>query len=129
MTQVTLTESARRLLDGRTFAVLSTINPDGSPQLTTMWVRREGDQVVFSTVEGRQKPKNMRRDPRVSLLMYDPENPYHYVEIRGTAELERDPASLIDELSQKYTGQDWKTEPEGTVRLVVRVTPTKIVEH
>lgn len=129
MTAVTLSESARTLLDGKVFAVLSTINPDGSPQLTTMWVTSDGDQVVFSTVEGRQKPKNMRRDPRVSLLMYDPENPYHYVEIRGTAELEPDPASLIDELSQKYTGQDWKVEPEGTVRLVVRVTPTKIVEH
>ncbi|GAB3707063.1 PPOX class F420-dependent oxidoreductase [Mariniluteicoccus flavus] len=125
----TLSEGAKALLDAPNYAVLGTLNPDGSPQLTTMWVGRDGDQLLFSTVEGRQKPKNLARDPRVSVMIMDPESPFRYLEVRGTAEVQRDEGSLINDLSHKYVGQDYATEPEGTVRVVVRVTPTKVIER
>jgi PPOX class probable F420-dependent enzyme len=61
---ITLNDEIRRLLDGRHFAVLATINPDGGPQTSTMWVARDGDDVLFSTVAGRRKHRNLERDPR-----------------------------------------------------------------
>ncbi|GAA3021580.1 hypothetical protein GCM10017559_53000 [Streptosporangium longisporum] len=83
--------------------------------------------MLFSTTTGRQKAKNLGRDPRVSLTVYDTGDPYHSVDIRGTAELVRDEEkSLPRRLSQKYLGEDPPPEPEETLRLVVRVTPQKI---
>src|SRR5688500_12834694 len=101
-----LPELAKRLIDSRTFATIATVNPDGSPQNSVIWIKREDDTVVFSTILGRRKTRNMERDPRVSILLFDPQNPYVYVEIRGMVSMTKDGGpELIEELSQRYDGQ------------------------
>lgn len=98
----------RDLFSKRAFASLSTLMPDGSPQVTPVWVDLEGDLVVVNTTKGRQKDKNMRRDPRVALAIIDPENPYRYLEIRGrVAEITEEGADAhIDKMAKKYLGAD-----------------------
>ncbi|MEV4635879.1 PPOX class F420-dependent oxidoreductase [Actinoplanes sp. NPDC049548] len=123
-----LPEDVRRLLDGTTFAVVSTINPDGSPQSTVIWVRRDGDDVLFSTVRGRRKTRNMERDPRVSICAYDPAQPYSYFTVDGTVTLvEEGGRELINELSLKYDGRPWTFDRPEVVRVVCRVTPHKVI--
>lgn len=125
---VSLNENVRRVLDGKNFASVATLSPDGGPQSSIVWVDREGDCLVFSTASHRQKARNLKRDPRISVSIFDLENPYYSVEIRGVAELIEDrETALPARLSQKYLGQDPPPEP-GVVRLIVRVTPLKINE-
>ncbi|MFF4319556.1 PPOX class F420-dependent oxidoreductase [Streptomyces sp. NPDC001568] len=120
-------EETRKLLDGRNFATVATLNRDGGPQTSVVWILREGDTVLFSTTAGRQKARNLARDPRISLTVFDTANPYQSVDIRGTVELIDDvDKALPRELSQKYLGEDPPAEPEETLRLIVRVTPQKV---
>ncbi|MEU6729427.1 PPOX class F420-dependent oxidoreductase [Nonomuraea wenchangensis] len=124
---VAFNEETRKLLEGRNFATVATLGPDGAPQTSVVWIERDGDTVLFSTTAGRQKAKNLARDPRISLTVYDTENPYRSVDIRGTAELIEDrEKSLPRRLSQKYLGEDPPPEPEEMLRLIVRVAPRKI---
>ncbi|MFF7988306.1 pyridoxamine 5'-phosphate oxidase family protein [Kitasatospora xanthocidica] len=82
---------------------------------------------MYSTL-GRKKARNLARDPRISLTLYDRENPYRSVEIRGTAELLPDPVKALPrELSQRYLGEDPPAEPADVVRLIVRITAEKVV--
>ena len=76
-------EKYRDLFSKRAFASLGTLMPDGRPQVTPVWCDLEGDLVVFNSAKGRQKDRNVRRDPRVALAIVDPDNPYRYLEIRG----------------------------------------------
>ncbi|MGW5369869.1 PPOX class F420-dependent oxidoreductase [Streptomyces sp. NPDC004009] len=127
-----LSDRLKSLLDGPVFIVVGTIQPDGSPQLSPVWVKRDGDQILFSTTADRRKKKNLDRDARVSVVVQDPEMPYVYGEIRGTAELSTDGADdLIDELSVKYTGKKYAEFNPASVddaeRVVVRITPEKVV--
>ncbi|PWW65847.1 PPOX class F420-dependent oxidoreductase [Actinokineospora spheciospongiae] len=122
-----LSETARKIFDDHNYVVLATINPDGSPQTSVLWAKRDGDDILLSTVRGRKKARNLERDPRVSLTAYDRENPYSYVEIRGSVSLtDEGGRELIEELSQAYRGESYPEEPEGTVRVVVRLTPDRI---
>jgi PPOX class probable F420-dependent enzyme len=124
---VTLNDAARRLLDGRNFATVATLGPNGQPHSSVVWVDRDGDTVVFSLTADKQKARNMTRDPRVSVSVFDLHNPYNSVEIRGTAELVEDPGrSLPERLSQKYLGESPPPEPAHIVRLVARITPNKV---
>jgi PPOX class probable F420-dependent enzyme len=121
-----LNDEIRRLLDGRHFAVLATINPDGSPQTSAMWVGRDGDDVLFSTVAGRRKHRNMVRDPRVSVTVLDSEDPYNYVELRGSVTMTEDVGRRFDTaLSWTYDGADPGEDPPGAVRLVGRIVVEK----
>ncbi|WP_406460959.1 PPOX class F420-dependent oxidoreductase [Streptomyces sp. NBC_01622] len=121
-------ESVRALLDGKNFASVATLRPDGAPQTSVVWVKREGDTVVFSSLQDRQKVRNLRHDPRVSLSVFDLANPYASVEIRGTAEILPDPDKQLPyELSHKYLGIDPPGERDDQVRVIVRVVPQKIV--
>ncbi|MFI7617185.1 PPOX class F420-dependent oxidoreductase [Nonomuraea terrae] len=123
---VKLSEDVRKLLDAPNYATVTSLNPDGGPQSTVVWVRTDGDEVLFSTVKGRRKPRNFARDPRVSLLVIDPDDPYRYVEVRGRVTMAPDPeGALIDELSQKYRGIPWEDKP-GTERLIVRISPERV---
>ncbi|GAA3026165.1 PPOX class F420-dependent oxidoreductase [Actinokineospora globicatena] len=125
-----LSEGAKALLDGANFATLATLNPDGSPQTSVLWIRRDGDDVLLSTVAGRQKEKNLRRDPRVSVTVYAKDNPYSYIEVRGAAELTTEGGDdLINELSEKYTGKPYSGDSPDTVRVVVRITPERVTGH
>jgi PPOX class probable F420-dependent enzyme len=123
---VKLSEEVRKLLDGPNYATVTSLNPDGGPQSTVVWVRTDGDDVLFSTVKGRRKPRNFERDPRTSLLVIDPDDPYRYAEVRGRVTMTPDPeGALIEELSQKYRGQSWEDKP-GVERLIVRIRPDRV---
>ena len=80
---IRLSDATLALLDGRNYAVLATINRDGSPQTSVMWIGHDGNDLLFSTVEGRVKHRNMRRDPRVSVTVIDSSDPENYVELRA----------------------------------------------
>jgi PPOX class probable F420-dependent enzyme len=124
---MTLDDTTRQLVDGRNFASLATLNPDGSPQTSVTWVGLEGDAVVFSCTAGRQKTRNILRDPRVSLTIADAADLYRAVEIRGKAEVTDDPGrALAHRLSQKYLGVDKPAEPPSVRRVVIRVTVEKV---
>ncbi|MEV0485098.1 PPOX class F420-dependent oxidoreductase [Streptomyces sp. NPDC050508] len=121
-------ESTRALLDGKNFANVATLRPDGAPQASVVWMKREGDTVLFSSLEDRQKVRNLRHDPRVSLSVFDLANPYASVEIRGTAEILPDPGKRLPyELSHKYLGIDPPAEKDDRTRVIIRVVPQKIV--
>jgi len=123
-------DDARAILDGREFAVLSTIEPDGRPQSSVVWFERDGDDLLMSTVEGRRKHLNLVRDPRATVLVYPAANPYTYVELRGAVTMTQEGGrELIDRLNQAYTGTDRYTMDDGTdnVRVVVRFTPERVV--
>lgn len=126
---VELTPKARDLLAGRNFGVIATMNPDGTAQQSVVWVRERDGEVIFSTVEGRAKHRNLLRDPRIGVLVIDDADGYSYSEIRGTARIEPDPeGALIADLSLKYTGQSY-VENATTPRVIVVVTPLHITEH
>ena len=123
---IRLSESAVRLIDGRNYAVLATVNADGSPQTSVMWIGRDGDDLLFSTVEGRLKHRNMVRDPRVSVTVIDSADPESYVELRGVASMTPDTGRRVDTgLSWKYDGKDPGEDRPGAVRVVVRVEVVK----
>ncbi|MFE2096674.1 MULTISPECIES: PPOX class F420-dependent oxidoreductase [unclassified Streptomyces] len=127
-----LSDRLKSLLDGPVFIVVGTVQPDGSPQLSPVWVKRDGDQILFSTTVDRRKKKNLDRDPRVSVVVQDPAMPYVYGEIRGTAEMTTQGGEeLIDELSVKYTGKKYAefnpASADDAERVVVRITPRKVV--
>lgn len=123
-----LPDEAKPWFDGANFATLSTLEPDGRPQLTQVWVGRDGDDVLVSITRARRKFANISADPRVGLLLPNPDDPYSYIEVRGTATLTPDPtSSLINELSNKYIGKDYPWDPPGAQRVIVRITPDKVV--
>lgn len=129
---ITLNGAVRALLDDANPAVLATVHPDGSPQTSVVWVGRDGDDLLISSQAGRRKVRNIETDPRVSLTVYDREDPQMYAEIRGTATVTEDVgrafAVAIEEAYEgPGTGQDYLDLPPEVVRVVIRVTPTKLV--
>ncbi|MGW0942071.1 PPOX class F420-dependent oxidoreductase [Streptomyces sp. NPDC002623] len=125
---ISFPDSVRALLDGKNFAGVATLGPDGAPQNSVVWIKREGDTVLFSSTDRRQKVRNLRRDARVSLSVFDLADPYTSVEIRGLAEILPDPDKrLPHELSHEYLGIDPPAEKEDEVRVIVRIVPHKIV--
>ncbi|WP_043270444.1 PPOX class F420-dependent oxidoreductase [Streptomyces sp. CT34] len=128
----TLSDALKELLDSPVFVTVGTIQPDGSPQLSPVWVKRDGDDLLFSTTVGRRKEKNIRRDPRVSVVLQPFDAPYGYAEIRGEATLSTEGGQeLIDELALKYTGKRYAefnpAAADDDERVVVRITPRKVV--
>lgn len=124
----TFNEATKALFDGKNFPVLATLNKDGSIQTSVLWAKRDGDTVLFATVRGRLKERNIARDPRVSISVFETENPYNYVEIRGRVVemVDEGGRELINELSLKYTGNDYPPEPAENIRVLVRVEADKI---
>ncbi|WP_035856657.1 PPOX class F420-dependent oxidoreductase [Cryptosporangium arvum] len=115
------------LFDARNFATIATVNPDGSPQSSVLWVLRDGDDLLFSVLDHRAKARNIVRDPRVSVTVHDEANPYTSAEVRGTATLEPDPGKeLPARLSHKYLDVDPPNESDDERRLVIRVRPTTV---
>ncbi|GGY54178.1 PPOX class F420-dependent oxidoreductase [Streptomyces omiyaensis] len=131
-TPVEMNETVRRLLDAPLPAVLGTLNPDGAPQSSVVWVSRDGDEVLISTERGRRKERNVLRDPRVSLTVFDLSDPELYVEIRGTAAVTEDTGRAVAvRIAEEYlgpgAGTDYLEAPAERVRVVLRVTPRKIL--
>jgi PPOX class probable F420-dependent enzyme len=132
MSNISLSAAARQLLDGRHCAVLATLNPDGSPQTSVVWVARDGDDLLISTQAGRRKEKNMRRDPRVSLCIYDAADSDNYLEVRGRATVTEDEGRKVAvALAEKYEGpgggEEYLQLPVEAVRVTVRITPERVV--
>ena len=125
-----LSEKARALLQERRFAVLGTINKDGSPQLTTMWYLLDGDVILMNTKAGRTKERNMRRDPRISVCI---EDGYSYVTISGTVEMVDDPQVAqrdIYRLAVRYNGEEEaRRQMEEQFSKETRVTLHLKLEH
>ncbi len=119
---------ARHLIEGKNFAHVATVNEDGSPQVSPVWVEAENGTVSFNTAEGRVKPKNIRRDPRVSLSIHNEENPYENILVRGRAEIvDEDADEQADRLAKKYLDEDkYPFRQPGEVRVKVKVTPEKV---
>jgi PPOX class probable F420-dependent enzyme len=108
------------------FANLATIMPDGTPQVTPVWCDFDGKDILINTAEGRQKDKNVRRDPHVSLAISDPQNPYRYLEVRGkVVDITQNGASAhIDKMAKKYLGKDkYPFAQPGEVRLILKIEP------
>jgi PPOX class probable F420-dependent enzyme len=117
------------LLQKKAFANLGTLMQDGSPQVTPVWVDYDGKHLRVNSALGRVKDKNIRRDPRVSLAISDPENPYRYMEVRGkVVEITQNGADdHINSLSQKYLGNPvYPYRQPGEVRVLYKIEPEKI---
>jgi PPOX class probable F420-dependent enzyme len=125
-----LSEKARALLQERRFAVLGTINKDGSPQLTTMWYLLDSDVILMNTKAGRTKERNMRRDPRISVCI---EDGYSSVTISGTVEMIDDPQVAqrdIYRLAVRYNGEEEaRRQMEEQFSKETRVTLHLQLEH
>jgi PPOX class probable F420-dependent enzyme len=123
-----LTDAQLTLLRDRNFGVVATLKSDGSPQTSVVWIDTDGEHVIFNTRNERAKGRHLRRDPRVSVTVFDADRAYRYFEVEGVAELEVEGANEhIHELSRKYNdGKDFHT-PEN--RVIVKVTPRRIFDY
>ncbi|WP_195210500.1 PPOX class F420-dependent oxidoreductase [Actinomarinicola tropica] len=121
-------EDLRPLLESDAVALVSTLGAGGEPQTTPLWFLWEDGQLRFSLVEGRQKLRNLRRDPRISVVVIDPSDPTWYVELRGRiGPLVEDPALELErKVAEKYRGAHVDVEPPGTVRWATHVVPHKV---
>ena len=120
-------EKHRDLFNKKAFASLATVMPNGHPQVTPVWVDFDGERVLVNTAKGRVKDRNMKRDPRVSLAIIDPDNPYHYLEVRGrvTDITEEGADQHIDKMAKKYLGQDkYPFRQPGEVRVIYKIAPS-----
>jgi PPOX class probable F420-dependent enzyme len=125
----TIPASHADLLTKPAFANLATLNPDGSPQVTPVWVDFDGSHVIVNTARGRVKAKNLAREPRVALSIADPENPYRYLGIQGrVVEMtEKGGDAHIDKMAKKYLGKEsYPARKAGEVRIVVKIEPDKV---
>jgi len=127
---MTLPQAALDLLNNpKAHATIVTLNPSGAPQATLVWIEVIDGVVSFNTAAGRQKPRNLQRDPRILVSVQDPENPRQYAVFEGTARMTEDGADeQIDRLAQKYLGQDkypYRNPAETRVRVDVDVTAVK----
>jgi PPOX class probable F420-dependent enzyme len=124
-------ESHRDIFERESYAHLATVMPDGTPQVTPVWVDHEdGEYVLVNTARGRRKEKNIRRDPKVGVSVLDPDDPYRYVSVRGTAELTEEGAvEHIDELAQRYMGVEEYPHhgAESGARVIVRISADEVV--
>ena len=127
---ISLSDATVALVDGKNYAILATINPDGSPQTSVLWVGRDGNDLLFSTVAGRVKHRNMERDPRVSVTVLDSADPENYVELRGRVSMTPDVGRALDtRLAWKYDGRDPGEDRPGAVRVVVRMVVEKVTGY
>lgn len=122
-----LHERTRELCSGPNFAAFTTLFADGTPQTQIMWVSCDADHVLINTEVHRVKYRNVDNDPRVVVTVWDPENPYRYVEVRGrVVEAVTGPEARrnIDELANKYTGADYANEITSE-RVILRIAPDR----
>lgn len=130
MSEAKLSPEQVEILKKPTFASVATVLPDGSPQVTLTWVDTDGESILINTSRGRLKERNLRRDPRVALAVFDPDDPYgRAFYVQGRAELSEGEGALshINSLAKKYLGQDeYPWLQPGEVRVKVRILPHKV---
>ncbi|MEM1943764.1 MAG: PPOX class F420-dependent oxidoreductase [Candidatus Caldarchaeum sp.] len=122
-------QESKELIHKRNFGFLATVNADGSPQVTPVWVDEEDGYVLVNTVEGRVKDRNTRRDPRVAIAIPDRLNFYRYLYIKGRVVdwIGGEKAEEhIDKLAVKYTGEKFKWRRPGDRRVILKIQPLKV---
>ena len=128
---MSLSPAARELATGANFAALTTLFEDGTPQTQVMWVDADDDHVLINTEIHRQKFTNVERDPRVTVLIWDADDEYRYVEVRGrVVETVRGPEARdhIDACSRRYLGKDYPTRIRSE-RVILRIAPERVLER
>lgn len=126
-----LKDKTRTLAEGKNFAVFTTLMPTGQPQSHVMWVSCDDENILINTEVHRRKFKNIEADPRVTVTIWDAENPYSFAEVRGqVVETVKGPDALasINAMSQKYTGGDYSNEITSE-RVVLKIAPDRQVVH
>jgi PPOX class probable F420-dependent enzyme len=122
-----LTEQQAEFLREGHLAIVATVRPDGSPQLTPTWVDSDGEHVLINTAEGRWKPEYLRKNPNVAVAVVDRKNPYRWLSVSGAAELEHEGAvEHIDVLAHRYTGREKYGVGPDEQRVIVTITPARV---
>ena len=122
-------DAVKKLFQEANIGHLATVMPDGSPQVTPLWVDFDGEHILVNTAEGRQKPRNIRRDPRVAISITRKESPYTYAQVRGrVVEVTREGAEEhIDRLAKKYLGRDkYPWRQPGERRIILKIEPEHV---
>ena len=129
MSDNVLTADDLALINEPHLGFVATVMADGSPQITPVWVDYDGERPLFNTSTGRAKWQHLQRDPRVTIEVYSHEDPYEYVTVTGSVELEEGEEANrhIDKLSEKYTGNSkFQSQRPGERRVIVRITPERV---
>ncbi len=125
-----LPDSARKLLEGKNFLYIATVNRDGTPQVTPVWVDTDGKFVLVNTAIGRVKQKNTKRNPEVALAIYDQADPYNFIQIRGSVVDQITGPSAeehIDKMAKKYKGVDkYSSRRPGERRVILKIEPRRV---
>ena len=124
-----MSEGVKKLFEGANFAHLATLMPDGSPQVTAVWVDYDGTHILVNTAEGRQKPRNIRRDPRVAIDVIRQGSEYAFAQVRGrVVEVTSEGAEEhIDRLAKKYLGRDkYPFRQPGEERIIFKIAPEHV---
>jgi PPOX class probable F420-dependent enzyme len=126
-----LTEAERDFLENPFVGVVTTLQADGSPQSTVVWVDVDDEGISINTAYGRVKPRNLKHDPRLSLVVVDPRDAYRWFKVMGTGRLVDEGADeQIDRLSKKYTGREkYASRQLGEKRVTVRIEPTRTLSR
>jgi PPOX class probable F420-dependent enzyme len=125
----TIPEEYLDLFEKKAFCHLATLMPDGSPQVTPVWVTYDGTHVLIDSAKGRVKDRNMRQDNRVALAISDPDDPYRYLQVRGrVVEITEEGADeLIDQLAQKYLDvEEYPYRQPDEVRVAYKIAPESV---
>jgi PPOX class probable F420-dependent enzyme len=126
---VSIPEKFLDLFKKRAFAHLATLMPDGTPQVTPVWIDYDGNYILVNSARGRQKDRNMLKNPNIALSIQDPDDPYRYLQVRGrVVEITTDGADAhIDKMMQKYTDQEhYPWRGPGEVRVLYKIKPIKV---
>jgi PPOX class probable F420-dependent enzyme len=128
-----LSDSARKMLEGKNFVYIATVNPDGTPQVTPTWVDTDGNFVLINTAVGRVKHRNVKKNPHVALAITDQANPYNLILIKGkvvdqiTGRVAED---HIDKMAKKYQGlEKYPHRSAGEKRVLFKIEPVRIVSR
>jgi len=124
-----LTPTATKLIEGKNFANLATVMPDGSPQVTPVWIDRDGDTILVNSQGERLKSKNLARDPRVALSIFDQSDPYTSVTIRGRVKeiTKKGAEEHIDKMAKKYLGKErYPWRQPGKARILIKIQPLRV---
>jgi PPOX class probable F420-dependent enzyme len=123
---VMIPENYLDLFQKKAFANLATLMPDGTPQVTPVWCDFDGSHILVNSARGRRKDINMQERPKVAISIMDPDNPYRYLEIRGTVDeiTEQGAAAHIDKMARKYLGvEKYPYSNPGEVRVLYKIKP------
>ena len=128
-----LSDSAKKMLEGKNFVYIATVNPDGTPQVTPTWVDHDGTYVLINTAEGRVKHRNVKKNPHVALAITDQANPYNLIIIRGkvvdqvSGKVAED---HIDKMAKKYQGLDkYAHHNPSEKRVLLKIEPIRVVSR